>query len=415
MTDSLPAKLSRVRLQRCEPPCPAAVSLRCISPLHHLNLLDRHIFKNVLFTCAGAVGLFAFVVALPNVIRDLLGPLLAGQLTPAAFVRLVALIFPFALSLALPMGLLTGVLLTLGRLSADSEITAMRAAGISVMRVSRPVLLLGVLGACAGLYINFESMPWARVQYHREFAEAVRTKPLNFIVPKTFIRDFKDCVIYVGDRQGVVLRDVSFWKLDDQKRVVAYERSETGRLDYDEVTNELAVTLTPAQITTPKNGNPDNFTDSPIVNLFGVSHRRFSLERYFGQQGMRVKQEWLTYAELQAERTRLAAQTPAPADASQLIRDRMKLDLVLHDKFNLSLTVFSFALIGVPLGIRVSRRETSANLGLALLLVLGYYFLTVMVKWLDRHPEYRPDLLLWLPNVLFLTLGVWLFSRIDRK
>ena len=77
--------------------------------------------------------------------------------------------------------------------------------------------------------------------------------------------------------------------------------------------------------------------------------------------------------------------------------------------------VVSFALIGVPLGIKISRRETSANLGLALVLVLGYYLLTVMVKWLDRHPEFRPDLLLWLPNLAFLALGIWLFSRIDRK
>ena len=62
----------------------------------------------------------------------------------------------------------------------------------------------------------------------------------------------------------------------------------------------------------------------------------------------------------------------------------------------------------------VSRRETSANLGLALVLVLGYYFLTVMIKWLDRHPEYRPDLLLWVPNLLFLALGIWLFRRIEK-
>jgi lipopolysaccharide export system permease protein len=88
---------------------------------------------------------------------------------------------------------------------------------------------------------------------------------------------------------------------------------------------------------------------------------------------------------------------------------------VVQDKYNLALAAFSFALIGVPLGIRVSRRETSANLGLALALVLGYYFLSVMVKWLDRHPEYRPDLLLWVPNLLFLALGVWLFRRIEKQ
>ena len=111
-----------------------------------MNLLDRHIFRSVLLTCAAAVGLFAFVVAVPNVVRDLLGPFLAGQFGAGTFARLVALLFPFAISFALPMGILTGVLLTLGRLSADSEITAMRACGISLPRIARPVAILAVLG-----------------------------------------------------------------------------------------------------------------------------------------------------------------------------------------------------------------------------------------------------------------------------
>ena len=45
---------------------------------------------------------------------------------------------------------------------------------------------------------------------------------------------------------------------------------------------------------------------------------------------------------------------------------------------------------------------------------MGYYFLTVMVGWLDRHPELRPDLLMWLPNLIFLGVGLWLFWRVDR-
>ena len=381
-----------------------------------MNLLDRHIFKSVLGTCAAAVALLAFVVALPNVIRDLIGPLLAGQLDLATFVRLVGLIFPFAVSFALPMGLLTGVLLTLGRLSADSEITAMRAAGISVARVARPVLILGVLCAAAGLYINFESMPRARVQYHKEFADAVRQNPMSFIVPKTFIRDFKGCVVYVGEKQGAVLRDIWIWELDDQRRVRRLVRAESGRLDYDEATNSLVPTFTLAKIEERNPENPEDFSKSPKLASIGKAEEvRISLDRYFGHEGVRVKQEWLTYSQLQAERTRLAAEVPPPDKAQDAARERMKLELVLHDKFNLALAAFSFALIGVPLGIRVSRRETSANLGVALMLVLGYYFLTVMVKWLDRHPEYRPDLLLWVPNVLFLALGVWLFRRLDKN
>jgi lipopolysaccharide export system permease protein len=128
-----------------------------------------------------------------------------------------------------------------------------------------------------------------------------------------------------------------------------------------------------------------------------------------------MKDDWLTYGDLRAKQARLAGERPPPDKVTESNRERMKLSLILHEKFNLSLAVLSFALIGVPLGIKISRRETSANLGLALGLVMSFYLLTVMVKWLDRQPELRPDLLLWLPNVLFVALGIWLFSRIDRR
>jgi hypothetical protein len=132
-----------------------------------VTLLDRHLFKGVLATCLAAVALFAFIVALPNVVRELLSPLLAGQFGPATFVRLVGLLLPFAISFALPMGMLTGILLTLGRLSADHEITAMRAAGLSLARIARPVLVLAALGTALAIHINLESAPWARAEFHR--------------------------------------------------------------------------------------------------------------------------------------------------------------------------------------------------------------------------------------------------------
>ncbi len=382
-----------------------------------VNVLDRHIFVSVLATCAAAVGLFSFIVALPNVVRELLGPLLTGQISVETFTWLVALLFPFAISYALPMGILTGVLLTLGRLSADSEITAMRAGGISVARIARPVFLLGALCTATAFYVNFESMPWARVQYHKEFAAAIRANPLRIIVPKTFIRDFSGCVLYVGEKQGAVLRDIWLWELDDQSRVRRLIRAEEGRLDYDEATNSLVPNLIRMKIEERDPDNPEDFSKSPkVASLERAEEFRISLDRYFGRDLERMKDDWLTYAQLRDKRAMLAAAPLAalPQRKAQA-RERMKLDLIVHEKFNLSLAVFSFALLGVPLGIKVSRRETSANLGLALVLVLGYYIVTVAVKWLDRHPEYRPDLLLWVPNLLFVALGVWLFSRIDRK
>src|SRR5262245_44494976 len=112
-----------------------------------------------------------------NVIRDLLGYVLAGQLPLGIFAELVWLLVPAAATYALPMGILTGVLLTLGRLSADSEVIAMRATGMSLFRIARPIFILAALGVALGLYVNFDFMPKARVKYHQDLAEAVRTNP----------------------------------------------------------------------------------------------------------------------------------------------------------------------------------------------------------------------------------------------
>jgi lipopolysaccharide export system permease protein len=381
-----------------------------------LNLLDRHIFKSVLFTCAAAVTLFAFVVALPNVVKDLLTPLLAGQIEAGTFVQLLLLLIPYAISYALPMGILTGVLLTLGRLAADSEITAMRSAGISAFRVARPVFILGLAGLAGAVFINFESMPWARVQYQRQFEAAVRADPLKLIVPRTFIRDFRGYVVYVGDKEGTVLQDVWVWELDEQYRVNRVIRAEAGHLEYDAASNSLIPTLVHAKIEDRDSDRPEDFDQSPrIASVERLEQLHVSLDPFFGRELRRMKEEWLTYTQLREKQAILAAESPATREAAaEQSRAIMRIQLVIQEKFNMSLAVFSFALLGVPLGIKVSRRETSANLGIALLLVLGYYMLTVMVKWLDRHPEYRPDLLLWLPNLFLIALAIWLFRRIER-
>ena len=189
--------------------------------------------------------------------------------------------------------------------------------------------------------------------------------------------------------------------------------AESGRFDYDENTNELILILTRAQVEVRNLKDPEDFSTPPQVASFEQSEPvRFSLDSMFGRASVRQKQDWMTFAELQVERARLAA---LPGPPQEVARTRMKLELIIHQKFNLALAVLAFAVVGIPLGIRVSRRETSANLGVAVLLALSYNFLMVMVGWLDRHPEYRPDLLLWLPNLIFLGLGAWMLGRVDRR
>ncbi|MEM7790653.1 MAG: LptF/LptG family permease, partial [Verrucomicrobiota bacterium] len=72
------------------------------------------------------------------------------------------------------------------------------------------------------------------------------------------------------------------------------------------------------------------------------------------------------------------------------------------------------AIFGVPLAIQVGRKETSANLAIALIIMMTYYFLMIVVSWMEDSVVLRPDLLIWLPNIIFQTLGFYLLQRANR-
>lgn len=379
-----------------------------------MNLLHRHIFVSVFLTCAASVALFAFVLMLGNAMKDLLGPMLAGQLALDTVIRLVALLVPFVVYYALPMGMLTGILLVLGRMSSDREITAMRASGLSVAWLSAPIIFLALLGVVLSLLINFQFMPVARMAYQREFAEAVRQNPLSFIVPRTFIRDFPGVVLYVGEKDGDRLKDFWIWELDGQNRVRRFARAESGLLDYSDENNTLVLTLERAQVEVRDAKDPEDFSKHMISPGSDVLPIDLPVSRLSGDRSTKRKPKLLTFPQLMAEWTRLKQPDPSMSREDQA-KQLMRVQITIQEKSSMAFAVLSFALIAIPLGIKISRKETSANLGLGLLLAMGYYFATIMAGWLDNAPELRPDLIVWLPNIIFQGIGLWLFYKVDRS
>jgi lipopolysaccharide export system permease protein len=383
-----------------------------------LNLLDRYIFRSVLFTCLGAVGLFAFVLMVGNIMKELMGFVLAGQIDLMTLLRLTGLLFPFVVTFALPMGMLTGVLLTLGRLSADSEVTAMRSVGVGLWRMARPLFILALMGCATALYINHELMPWARVTYKRELAEAIRANPLSFVVPRTYIRQFPGVVVYVGEKKGAELRDFWLWQLDKEQRVVRQVHALSGSITYDEAGNTLVLTLRQAKVEVRKESRPEDFSEPALIGSFQETEAvRLPLDRMFNRSAVRTKLDFLPRAELSQEEERLSV-VPAkesPEEKHERERKLTRVQLVVSERYNNALAVLSFTLMGLPLGIRVSRRETSANLGMAVALALGYYIVVTAISWLEKQPQLRPDLLLYLPNLFCIVMGLILLNRAEKR
>lgn len=379
-----------------------------------MNILHRYIFKNVTLASLMAVGLFAFVLLVGNVLRDVVGLMADGQLGFGLFVRLLLLLVPYVVAYALPLGVLTGVLLVLGRLSAQNEITAMRSAGMSLFQIASPIFFLALIGVAFTVVVNFHYAPTARAQYREDLAQAIRVNPLNFIVEKTFVRQFPGYVLYVGEKDDLNLKDVWLWELDDQRRVVKFVQAEAGGLNFDSETESLLLSLDRAYSELRSESDPEDvFTARPPLE-FERTTIRLPLEEILGRKTVSKKASRMAFNEILSEREALL-DSRAEEASEEVEFALMRVQMSIQERFAMAYAILSLATLAIPLGITIQRKETSANLFVALILALTFYLLMVIVAWFERMPHLRPDLLMWAPNILFQALGIWLFLRTERR
>jgi lipopolysaccharide export system permease protein len=379
--------------------------------------LNRYLFAEVTFSGMGAVGVFVFILITGNAMKDIVGLLAEGRIPLGLFFHLIGLLLPFAVSFALPMGMLIGILAVMGRLSANHELTAMRSAGISLWRVARPVLLVALLGTVIASWINAWYAPQARSTYKAVINDLVRTDPVRFIVPRTFIHDFPGYVLYAGEREAGQLRNFWLWELDDQRRAVRLLRADEGAFSFDEDRDSLVLTLRNGFTELRDASNPDDVQQLQPSLLFRDARIRLPLDRLLGDANrprtldmLSAPALWQKHSAAQA----LASVTDDPALRQSLAAQAAEAIYHLSRRLALGCAVFSLCLLGVPLGLRASRTETYANAALALALSLAYYVALVLIGWTADKPALHPELLVWLPNLVCHAIGWPLIARANH-
>ncbi len=379
-----------------------------------LSLLHRHIIKEILVATGLAMGLFIFVLLVGNALKDVAELVVAGKLDFWIFLKVLGLLIPYVASFALPLGMLTGTLIALGRLSSQREITAMKSAGLSLYQIAAPVFLIAFVGMIAAVLVNLHYAPQSRVERKALLANALTDNPVGFIEERRFIHEFPGYVIYMGGREGSTMKDFWIWELDDARRVKLFLRAAEGDLEYREANKELVLTLRDGTAEQRDPENPEAFGEGmPDSLFFGELPIALPLDQLFGGGGKRrIRTKEMTFAQLMERRESELAKEAETGES--MTRGRLEVQVHIQKNFALAFSVFSLAVFGVPLAIHVGRKETYANLGIALVIAMTYYFLLIMVSWLEGVPALRPDLLIWLPNLIFQGIGFWMIHRASR-
>ncbi|MCU0784966.1 MAG: LptF/LptG family permease [Verrucomicrobia bacterium] len=385
-----------------------------------MKTLHAYLTRQVVTSLVMTVVVFTFVLLIGNVLKEILTLLVNRQASMGVVFEAVGLLIPFVWVFALPMAMLTATLLVFGRFSADQEFTAVRASGVSLLSLITPILLLSLLLCGLSAVVNLEIAPRCRVAYNDLIFKARIELAAAQLPEGRFITDSRGYTFFAAKNRKHNLQDVIVFK-DDGTNGSTMFRAPRGRLHVDATNRQAFIELFDVKLLTSVNGNYHSST----AKAYGIDLLN---ENSKSQKKPGITD--LTFAQLQNEIRELEARVHLPAPLPKLSAEQLRsqkrdfekqrsdltspLRVQIHRQVAFSFACFGFTLIGIPLGIRVHRRETNVSFFIALVLVLIYYGFIMAGQSLATRPEYAPHLIVWLPNFIFQAVGAVLLWRANR-
>lgn len=384
-----------------------------------MRLIDRYIGRDLLTTALFAVLALSLVLILGEIFKKVF-TFVIDHNVPAAFIlTFIGFFLPSSLTYSIPWGFLTAVLLVFGRLSAGNELTALRTAGVSIPRIARPVLVLAAFFSGVCLWINLYVAPRAEQKLKNAFFEVATSNPAAVFSGDQVISDFPGMKIYVGSMVGNLLENVHVFELNSANQPIRVVFARRGQLETDLANKQIKMHLEDSRYEQRDESQPDDLTPGHLHD--GISMGEFvfpiSLEELYRKKQKRTRIETLVYSELRTELQNLAAseKTLKPKEVADFKKRQAATRTEFNKRFSFSLACLTFALIGIPLGITAHRQETSIGFGISLGVAFTYFLIILVVNIFRERASLHPELLIWLPNVIFLTLGGILFLRLSRR
>lgn len=368
-----------------------------------MKILDRYVGKNVFVTMLIGVIVLSVVLVLGNLLKELLDRLINQNVPFDIVLAFMAFVLPFSLTFSIPWGLLTAILLVFGRMSADNELIALRANGVSIGRICVPVavLTLGLTGLC--FWINAEVAPRAEQKMAQALFEVATNNPISLFSADEVVDQFPDRRVYVGSKKGNTLYNLTIFEIDRDSTPLKVIYAKRGELVPDPKNQRLLLKFYDARFEQRDSDEPRDIYRIQHGIVMQEGSFPISLDALYRENTRGRRLESYTLPELNAFLSQGAGGNPLAARVE------------FHKRFSASLACVAFALVAVPLGITTHRKETSVGFALSLAIAFSYYIFIIIANTFRGNAAAMPELLIWAPNVLFLALGSVLFYRLSKR
>jgi LPS export ABC transporter permease LptG len=403
-----------------------------------MSILTRYILKEMVTPTFLGFTFYTSIILMQRLF-DMAGMIIRRSLSGAAVAKLLLYSLPHIIVLTVPMSLLFGILIAVGRLSADSEIVAMRALGISTRTIYRPVFLFSVTVFLLNLYLINFVMPRGNRQFVALRAEIMTSSAEKAIKPRIFYDQYPNLMIYVNDIdaatgqwKGVFVADS---RADESRDVVQPQQaanSITAPPKEDASVAALQQHGSGQRIIIARSGNLSVTRPSKDIwmNLYGAEthiwdprradrydHTRNETQRILlpsnggdlaiSQLARSLRE--MTLGELLREERTLGRSRNAE---DRITRNMARVEI--HKKFAIPFACIAFGVLGLPLGITNRRGGKSSGFSLSVLIILFYYVAINNGEQLAATGKISPFVGMWGANIILLALGVYLLSRANR-
>lgn len=362
----------------------------------HIRILDKYIFRETLRTFLFGIAAFSIVFLGTGTLFRIAQYITEYGASFTSVLKIFVLSLPGVIIYTFPMSMLLSSLLTFGRLSSSSEITAMKSCGIGFNRIATPAIILGAVVSIFAIAFNEYVVPWSNDAY---------SHVLNYEIRGNMKPQSQEHIIVKEIDQGTIQRLVYARKYDAEANEmigVTMQDFEDGNVrhvenaEYAEWQNQQWVL---------HNGM-----------IYDVSDGHSRRTMHFSEQVLPINEspnEIVRAQKTPEEMTMKELKMQIKAMQSQFV-DTKKLETEFYQRITVPMASLIFTLVGIPLALQPSRSSSSAGFALSIVIIFAYYAMMTLASSIAQSGAVDPAVAVWLPNAVGLIAGIYLMRRAAR-